>query len=337
MLWLLIYPCAIAGDLQAALAVVPGIVYRDHVLVHYRDTKQKKKPYLLVIQRIGNRAIIITVKNAVSGPNDFGSIFIRGRVLIAASYLRAFGDAIDEVEYVSAERVCEGKWAFVHPNGELVKFPPDEKHAIMWKRRIELLLDDDLPGVPYYVHTAVAPDGKRDLLAFDLIVTNPEEGKPTPPPKIAVSRIVPEERARSGAGAFAANVGEPDFRHAENIEARFEVPFQAYVIGDDYYFVTKTGEVYIAVPAKKGKDRVTVKWDATMPRVAYVISEGERSGVHFLITARDKTGWHYYHLGPEPKPLLLSEEKPYPADKEPVEVRRTGGVAEKPRRKSAPR
>ena len=63
-----------------------------------------------------------------------------------------------------------------------------------------------------------------------------------------------------------------------------------------------------------------MKWLTPMVRVAYVISDGERPGVHFLITVRDKAGWHYYRLGPEPKRELLSAEKPYPKDMEPVEV-----------------
>ena len=51
MLWLLISLCAIAEDLQATLVVVPGIVYRDHVLVYYRDMQMKKRPNVLLVHR----------------------------------------------------------------------------------------------------------------------------------------------------------------------------------------------------------------------------------------------------------------------------------------------
>ena len=68
------------------------------------------------------------------------------------------------------------------------------------------------------------------MLAFDLILTTPEEGKQTPPPKIAVTRIVPEDRARTGG---FSNAGEPDVRHEENVDTTqsSQEPFQAYVIG----------------------------------------------------------------------------------------------------------
>ena len=71
-----------------------------------------------------------------------------------------------------------------------------------------------------------------------------------------------------------------------------------------------------------------MKWLMPMERVAYVISDGEWPGVHLLLTVRDKAGWHYYRLGPDPKRELLSAGLPYPTDMEPAEVVRILAEAE---------
>ena len=53
-------------------------------------------------------------------------------------------------------------------------------------------------------------------------------------------------------------------------------------------------------------------WDKNKPRIQFIVSDGNRAGVHFLITPREKVGWNYFRLGSDPKLQVLDEsESPF--------------------------
>ena len=244
--------------------------------------------------------------------NDFESLFVRGQVLVLGinGYYeispfgtkgRDSGGSIDRIYYLSVQGVCDTKLSHVEPNGQ-----PVNGIAQMWRRHTELPVSVEYkPGQTEILHTAIASAGERDLLAFDLIHTIPEKGTSARPARIAVLRITPEERARTEIEGAA----KPEVKKLGEFRAEFNEPFQAYVIGDDYYFLTKSGSVYGSPSAEKGKPRTMVAiWDnKKQPPVRFIISDGNKTGVHFLIYHRQKIGWEYFQFGPEPKPQLLTD------------------------------
>ncbi|WP_143392977.1 hypothetical protein [Fimbriiglobus ruber] len=151
-----------------------------------------------------------------------------------------------------------------------------------------------LAGPPDLVHTAVAALAGHDLLVFTLTRTAPADTKPDAPARMAVIRVTPDLK-------------KPREQPVEEFEVDFREPFQAYVLGDEYYFLTRSGSVYRAPPADKGKSRRMVAvWAAPQPPVGYIFSDGNRPGVHYLVVTRkrevEQTEWYeYFRLGPNPQ------------------------------------
>jgi hypothetical protein len=323
----LLFALAFGGEVAAGekpTAVLPAVVYRDHVFTHYREPTSRGKPYVISVRPLGNHGIrtSVEVSNGAGPRNDFESVFVRVRVLVVGVNTfepsRKLADgpsrSTDTVEYVSAARLCDAKWVNVEPGGEPVKSDgaEDNPRATMWGRRADLPTPfaDFAPGATEILHTAVAAAGGRDLLVFDLVRTAPARGKMAPPPKVAVTRVVPEAGARVGAFGIA-NWGRPEVKAVGEVPAAFAEPFQAYSIGDDYYFLTKSGSVYRSPPPEQGKPRaMTAVWDETRPRVQFILSDGHKAGVHVLVTARGKGGWDYFRLGPDPRPQPLTVDTP---------------------------
>ena len=303
---------------QKAPSVLPAFVYRDYVFTHYLDTTRRQRPYVISVQPLNHSGVKISFDRG--GPrNNFESLFVRGSVLVVGANVfipsrgGADGDtrSDDTVSYVSPDRLCDAKWLHVEPDGKPVKYPDAGNHVypVMWGRRSEFppLNSDLAPGATEIVHTAVAAAGDRDLLVFDLVRTVPARDKPAPTPKIAVTRLVPEERARV-TGFGIGSWGQPEVKAAGELMSVFSEPFQAYLLGDDYYFVTKSGSVFRSLPPTKGAARtMSAVWDKPKSPVRFIISDGNRTGVHLLVTAREQGGWEYFRLGPDPKPQVLSD------------------------------
>ena len=310
--------------IKAPPPVLPAIVYREHVIMHYREPTFRNKPYVIMVRAL-NRISIRTTLECMRGSgsrNDFESLFLRGPVLVVGDneiFHAMVSLSTDMIRYISADQLCNSRMVNVEPTGEPVKDegaltnPPN----IMWGRVTDLLTDVS-PGDSKIAHTAMAGDGAQDLLVFDLLRTVPAKGKPSPIPKIGITHLVPEARRHPSGGGFVW--GMPEEKKLGQIEARFDEPFQAYAIGDDYYFLTKSGSVYRSPPPEKGKPRtMTAIWDnKTQPRVRFIISDGNTTGVHFLIYFREKVGWEYFRLGPDPKPQLLATNPG--VDDPPVEI-----------------
>lgn len=317
--------------IKAPPPVLPAIVYRDHVFMHYREPTFRRKPYVIVVRSLNYYSIRTTLEVSRGfGPqkNDFESLFVRGPVLVVGDNVIDHGMEIrstDMIHYISADQLCNSRMVNVEPTGEPVEDegaltnPPN----IMWGRFTILTPAyaspaEDSPGDTKIAHTAMAGDGAQNLLVFDLLRIVPAKGKPSPIPKIGITHLVPEARRHPSGGGFVW--GMPEEKKLGQIEARFDEPFQAYAIGDDYYFLTKSGSVYRSPPPEKGKPRtMTAIWDnKTQPRVRFIISDGNTTGVHFLIYFREKVGWEYFRLGPDPKPQLLATNPG--VDDPPVEI-----------------
>ncbi|MCE9568253.1 MAG: hypothetical protein K8U57_40150 [Planctomycetes bacterium] len=310
---------AVAADKPATPPIVPSIVYRDHVFVHYHNLNARNKPYVIVVKPLNNYAISTTF-DVANARNGLGSLFVRGNVLVVGEndeWPLGIGQviSIDSVGYFSADRICDAKWIPVEPDGEAVKVVQGSDPK-MWSRKTERFIQLKA-GDTEISHTAVAASGERNLLVFDLIKTTPSKDA-APKFHIAVTRVTPEMKVRLDGWT---NRGRAEEKPIEDVPSEFSEPFQAYLIGDDYYFLTRSGSVYLAASPEKGKSR-TMKgiWTDPASRIAYIISDGERTGVHFLIPARDKIGWGYFRLGPTPKLQFLSANRPYPDDMEPAEI-----------------
>ncbi len=309
---------AVGADENASQAVLPAIVYRDNVFLHHRE---RGEGYALVVKPFENSGITITFQTIVGSPrNDFESLFVRGRVLVYGinDYMNSTAGgsySTYRAIYLSPDRLCDAKLVFVEPTGEPVEpdaFSKNPPNA-MWGRKGPA--GSPRPGKTGIVHTALAAFGKRDLLAFDLTRTGEAKGMPPPPSKVVITRIIPEEWAPTGDPL--TNWGNPEVKPFGEISSAFNEPFQAYLLGDDCYFLTKSGSVYRSPPVEKGKPRtMAATWDnKKQPPVRFIISDGNRTGVHFLIYYRERVGWEYFQFTPEPKALLLTAYAPSETEK----------------------
>jgi hypothetical protein len=295
--------------------VVPAVVYRDHLFVHGQNPLIRGQQRAVTIRPIEDRDLTLVLTSTI-GHRSGGAVsfFVRGRVIVSSGSgvrFSAWDDYHDQVHYVSPDQLCKGKWSYVHPTGELIQ--PEGGQPAVWARTVRNL-QGALPkaGGSDIVHTAIAAEGERNLLAFDLIVSVPPKGDPAPGYHLSVTRIVPEER--TAPVGFGSNDPKPEVKHVETVSTAFSETFQAYLIGNDYYFLTKSGLVYRSPPAEKGKPRTMAAiWDQNKPRVRYIISDGNKSGVHYLLTYRDEKvgektfGWEYFQFAPDPKPELLKK------------------------------
>lgn len=303
-----------ATDVLAQQVVMPAIVYQDHIYLHYKD---RQLGYVIVVRPANVYSVRIThTKFMSNASNYFESAFIRDRVLVLGT--STWGKEApflfhktEMVHYLSPSKLCEAKWVHVEPSGEITqKFL---SYDYMWGRGTGYIFTDDRTGKIDIVHTAVAADGPRDWLVFDLLRTVPAEGKPAPPARIKVMRLTPEKTLTGEGKAEEKVLGE--------MPTAFDEPFQAYVLGEDYYFLTRSGFLYCSPKPDEGKPRaMTAIWGKTKPRIQFIISDGNKPGAHFLITPREEVGWDYFRLGPDPKPQELDASHSHKNDSPPEAV-----------------
>jgi len=314
---------ALVGNINAVdllLPVIPAVVYRDYFFVHYLNDSDPKdfKPYVIAIRPLNDSRIKVTVELRSHGwpRNNFESLFIRQRIFVISmgeySKMQFAQQMVDDCRYISTDKLCDAKWVPVEPNGKPIVYKQGAEPA-MWARTFEGAFGSGLyQGRTEIIHTAVAAVGERELFAFDLVHDASEAGKPIPPLKIIITRIIPEENARIDGWK---NFGKPEEKPAGGISSLFTEPFQAYVLDDDFYFITKSGLVFVSPPTANGKPREMVAvWDKSKPQVRFIISDGNRTGVHFLVVAREKGGWNYFRLGRTPKPEVLDLGEPQKND-----------------------
>ena len=97
--------------------------------------------------------------------------------------------------------------------------------------------------------------------------------------------------------------------------AAFKEPFQALALGDDYYFVTRSGALYRAAKPAKGTDRVLARvWDGKQPIRSFITDAG--TGKTFLFVPPAKAGGKpaFFELSDKPK-LVEYDPKAVPLPK----------------------
>ncbi|HEX4611141.1 MAG TPA: hypothetical protein VH092_23320 [Urbifossiella sp.] len=301
-----------AGDALRAQnppPVIPSVVYRDSLFAHYRDRSAKGRPYVLSVRPLNDFTIRVTVNFRLNPRNNFESLFVRGNILaFGCNHTEEGttgggpGSLFDSVNFLAPDRLREAHLVTLDQDGKVVK-PLHGGLPTVWRRLIRLpLFGGPPPGSIEVRHTAVA--GDRDLLVFDLVRTVPAEGKAETPHRLVVTRVVPDRDKE-----IESPVAE--------LRAGFSEPFQAYLVGEDYYFLTRSGSVYRSTPPPKGQPRtMAAVWDAPRPRVRFVVSDGHRPGVHFLVVSHER-GWGYFPLGHDPRPQVLI---PNPNETDPIEA-----------------
>jgi hypothetical protein len=108
--------------------------------------------------------------------------------------------------------------------------------------------------------------------------------------------------------------GNGKWSDRESIAVAFKEPFQVAARGDDYYFVTASGEVYRSPKPDKGKDRKTeALWtDAKRPVVAFI--QDTDAGKSFAFCKPDKDGKGvYFELAPKLESVVYDAKGLKPA------------------------
>jgi hypothetical protein len=125
---------------------------------------------------------------------------------------------------------------------------------------------------------------------------SPEEGAPL---IWTFSSYIGESRWDKKEGEWA----QQPWKHEWTAPAAFKEPFQALSLGDDFYFVTRSGSLYRAAKPAKGKDRVLARvWDGKKQRIESFITDSA-TGKTFLFVPPAKAGGRpaYFELSDKPK------------------------------------
>jgi hypothetical protein len=99
------------------------------------------------------------------------------------------------------------------------------------------------------------------------------------------------------------------WRLEECLPVGFREPFQLLSRGDDYYFVTRSGKVYLCARPAKGKEReMKCIWSDKARKVVGLVTDA-RTGRSFLF-CRALAGEQprYFELAPKPRPVPYGEE-----------------------------
>jgi hypothetical protein len=144
----------------------------------------------------------------------------------------------------------------------------------------------------------LVPAGKTEQLAGFIIRQTPEERR-TPVWSLTVHAYEAkwDKASRSWVGGR--------WQREESIEVRFREPFQVLGRGKGYYFVTRSGKLYRAPPAAKGKPRqLEAVWADRRRRIEVFLTDVD-GGRTYLFCRPAKEGERptFFELGPKPRPV----------------------------------
>ena len=85
--------------------------------------------------------------------------------------------------------------------------------------------------------------------------------------------------------------------------AAFEEPFQALALGDDFYFVTRSGAMFRAAKPAKGTDRVLTRvWDGRLRPIKAFVSDAKTGKTFLFVPPAEEGGKRaFFELSDKPK------------------------------------
>jgi hypothetical protein len=238
-----------------------------------------------------------------------GAFWVRGAIGVAPI------DASESLGRFELDELLRGKTAVAPgtpwPEDDICAFayPMASNQARTLGRNSEFkaeVYEDALPAGPRRVRQFVltnargrlVPAGKgEDVTGF--IIRQSEEEQRTP-----VWSLTVHSYEAKWDKASRSWVGGP-WRKEESIEVVFREPFQVLGRGADYYFVTRSGRLFRAAKAAKGKPRrLEAVWsDRRRPIEAFLTDvEGGRTYL-FCRPAKEGEKPTFFELGPKPRPV----------------------------------
>lgn len=155
----------------------------------------------------------------------------------------------------------------------------------------------------------IVPAGKAEVLQFLLnnsVAENPGKGDDDPktrPWLLGINRGRNRWDAVRGHWAFNP-IGPDEWKEEDTVfPVPFKEGFQAFVRGEDYFFVTKSGKLYHAPRAEKGKQRSSrCVWEGSP--ITAVLTDGDADRV-FLFCGEKGQG-DYFELAMKPAPKAFN-------------------------------
>jgi hypothetical protein len=111
-------------------------------------------------------------------------------------------------------------------------------------------------------------------------------------------------RCKNTWDAINGEWGKAKWTPVEHIEVGFKEPFQVLAKGEDYYFLTQTGKLYVAAKPKKGKMRkvVPVHTDSKRRVVTFLTDADSNKTFLFCKPANKGEQPTFFELSDKPKP-----------------------------------
>ena len=105
------------------------------------------------------------------------------------------------------------------------------------------------------------------------------------------------------------------WKHEWTIPAAFKEPFQALALGDDFYFVTRSGALFCAAKPAKGTDRTLARvWDGKQPIRSFITDAATNKTFLFVPPAKAGGKPAFFELSDKPK-LVEYDPKAVPLPK----------------------
>jgi hypothetical protein len=269
---------------------VHGIVYRHYLVSHAPEAATAVR-----IHATDLTSDWITHTLRVTEQTDHSaSIAVRDKRLWLAYHSVTPASVAPIVEehlrHYSVNAFCGGEFISVNADGK----SPREGLVVDWLWH-ELGTDqlsrlEKVSGLGAILQRDIVPIGEQAVLRFELVIPWPKPGQ-APTGRMRVIRIESvHDVTKKQWKPVEATV-------LEDFDVGFTEPFQAVVVGKEYYFLTHSGNLFNVGPAELGKPRRCMPyWGPGQGRLSALIMDANK-GSSFVFGQDDK-GWFYAKLGP---------------------------------------